>query len=262
MRIGPCCLTLLAGVILSSVLCAQESSPYRPKLANSKDGAIHDFPMGVMSATGRLANGDRAILVVDVGQGGAAARGGLMVGDRIVSMDGRQPAAYSNKTDTGLAGPQTDLAIAIERACANKPHQLQLTVLRNEKKLPLKILVPASRGFAASFPDRCPKRERYLTAIADHLAATQRKDGSWKPGVGGDADVYMSAFCALSLLAADKQAHRPDMVLAIGLFQLRALRRSSRPTQRSVPRIGRRRRPRFFSPNTNSQPATTHTSLT
>ena len=47
------------------------------------------------------------------------------------------------------------------------------------------------------------------TLIAVHLGATQRGDGSWQPGVGGDADVYMSAFCALALLAADNESHLP-----------------------------------------------------
>ncbi|MCH7726991.1 MAG: PDZ domain-containing protein [Planctomycetes bacterium] len=212
-----CSLLLMPG------LGAQETAPYRPKLTNNKDQSFHDFPLGVLSATGRLANGDREILVKDVGKEGAADRGGLKVGDRIVSVRARRPAAFSMKTDAGLAGPQTDLAVALEHACATVPHQLRLEVRRNGKTIPLKISVPASPPFASSFPKNCPKSKKYLTAIADHLVATQRKDGSWQPGVGGDADVYMSAFCALAVLAADTKTHQPAIKRAIEFIQRKSI---------------------------------------
>ena len=217
--------TLCCTLLPTSVLSAQETAPYQPKLTNSKNQSFQDFPMGVLSATGRLADGDRAILVIDVGKGGAADRGGLRVGDRIVSIRRRRPAAFSMKTDTGLAGPQADLAVAIEQACAAEPHQLQLGVRRKDETLPLKISVPASPAFASSFPRNCPKSRKYLAAIAEHLVATQRKDGRWRPGVGGDADVYMSAFCALAVLAADKKAHRPAIKRAIEFIQRKSISR-------------------------------------
>jgi len=212
------CFTLL----LTSVLSAQ-AAPYQPKLTNSKNQSFQDFPMGVLSATGRLSDRENAILVIDVGKGGAADRGGLKAGDRIVSICGRQPAAFSMKTDAGLAGPQEDLAVAIEKACAAAPHQLQLAIRRKDQTIPLNIPVPPSPAFASSFPKNCPKSKKYLAAIADHLVATQRSDGSWRPGVGGDADVYMSAFCGLTLLAADKKAYLPAIKRAIGFIQRKSI---------------------------------------
>lgn len=202
---------------------AQELAPYQPKLTNNKDQSFHDFPMGVLSATGRLADGDREILVKDVGKGGAADRGGLKVGDRIISIRGRQPKAFSMKTETGLAGPQAELGDALDAACAADQNQLQLEVRRNDETIPMKISVPKSPAFAPSFPNACQKSKTYLAAIADHLAATQRKNGSWKPGVGGDADVYMSAFCGLALLAADKKSHLPAIKRAIGFIQRKSI---------------------------------------
>ena len=213
-----CCTLLLA-----SVLSAQENAPYQPKLTNCKDQSFHDFPMGVLSATGRLADGDHEILVIDVGKGGAAERGGLKVGDRIVSIRGRRPGAFSMKTQTGLAGPQAQLGDALDEACAADAKHLLLDVRRNDESLPLQIAVPKSPAFAESFPDKCLKSKTYLASIADHLAATQRKDGSWKPGVGGDADVYMSAFCALALLAAEKESHLPAIKRAIGFIQRKSI---------------------------------------
>ena len=196
---------------------------YRPKLVNNKSQEFHDFPMGVLSATGRLSNGERRILVMDIGKDGAAARGGLAVGDRIALIRGQRPAPFSMKTDAGLTGPQEALAAAIEQACATGPHQLQLSVLRKNKMIPIKITVPASAAFAASFPRNCAKRRKYLAGIARHLVATQRKDGSWQPGVGGDADVYMSAFCALAVLADDRKAYRPTIERAIGFIRQKSI---------------------------------------
>lgn len=211
----------LTTIFLASSLSAQ--TLYRPKLVNNKTQQLHDFPMGVLSATGRLSNGDRAILVMDVGKDGAALRGGLTVGDRIVSIAGKQPDPFSMKTDAGLSGPQEALAIAIQQACATKPHHLQLVVDRKGKTIPLKMTVPASAPFAQSFPRNCKKSQTYLAGIAKHLVATQRKDGSWQPGVGGDADVYMSAFCALAVLADAKVEHRPTIERAIGFIQRKSI---------------------------------------
>ena len=91
---------------------------YQPKLVNNKTQQLHDFPMGVLSATGRLSNGERAILVMDVGKGGVADQAGLLKGDRITDIHGQRPGPFSMKTDAGLAGPQETLARAIEQASA------------------------------------------------------------------------------------------------------------------------------------------------
>ena len=205
-------LILVAGSLQAQTL-------YRPKLVNNKNQQLHDFPMGVLSATGRLSDGDRAILVMDVGKDGAAAGAGLNVGDRIISIAGKQPGPFSMKTDAGLRGPQEALAIALQDACATRPHQLQLVVDREGTRVALQATVPASIPFAQSFPRNCKKSQGYLAGIAKHLVAIQRKDGSWQPGVGGDADVYMSAFCALAVLANGEPEHRPTIERAIGFIQ-------------------------------------------
>ena len=55
----------------------------------------------------------------------------------------------------------------------------------------------------------------YLAEIARHLVEVQEKNGRWKPGVGGDADVYTTAFCGLVLLANNDPAHLPSVKRAI-----------------------------------------------
>ena len=219
-----CSSAVLCYTLFTAVLWAQTPTPYQPRLVNNKDQSFHDFPLGVLSATGRLSDGEREILVMDVGRGGAADQGGMMVGDKIVSIRGKQAtAAFSMKTDAALIGPQAELATAIGHACAAEPHELQLTVRRNDKAIPLNIVVPVSADFSPSFPANCPKADKYLAAIADHLVAIQRQDGSWQPGVGGDADVYMSAFCGLALLADDRESHRQSLQRAIGFIQRKSI---------------------------------------
>ena len=73
---------------------------YRPKLVNSKSGEHHDFPLGVFEATGRLGDGQKHILVMDVGKDGIAKLAGLKVGDLISKIDNKIPDSFSKKTDT------------------------------------------------------------------------------------------------------------------------------------------------------------------
>ena len=46
-------------VLSATIACKGDpgSQPYQPKLENSKRGDHHDFPLGVLSATGRLIDG-------------------------------------------------------------------------------------------------------------------------------------------------------------------------------------------------------------
>ena len=79
-------LALLVTVLLHCTTELMAQTLYQPKLVNNKTQQLHDFPMGVLSATGRLSDGERDILVMDIGQEGVADRGGLLKGDRIVAI--------------------------------------------------------------------------------------------------------------------------------------------------------------------------------
>ena len=63
---------LRVGYLFSFVTSILTANPYQAKLSNSKDGAFHDFPLGVLAATGRLKDGETSILIKDVGKQGAA----------------------------------------------------------------------------------------------------------------------------------------------------------------------------------------------
>ena len=125
-------------LFFSSILCGQ--SVYRPKLINSKNGDHHDFPLGVLEATGRLKDGDKEILITDVGKGGTAESSGLLVGDRLVRIDGKYPKSFSKKTDSGLEGPQSLLGISLNRNASLPNPLLSLEVRRESKLINLSLL--------------------------------------------------------------------------------------------------------------------------
>lgn len=206
------------------ILCCHGETPYKPKLSDGKSPDFHDFPMGVLSATGRLHDLEREIVILDVGKTGFAEQGGLRSGDRIISIDGKiSKKSFSMSTDTGLEGPQNLLGQALEAACASKNQILTMEVERNEKKISLEIKVPSSPAFASTFPQKCSKRRKYFFGIIKHLVETQLDNGSWRPGVGGDADVYTSAFCALAVLASDEKKDLPAVKEAIEFIRKKSI---------------------------------------
>jgi len=208
---------LIAFILLSSVIFSDlfANSAYKPKLVNSKSGEHHDFPLGVLEATGRLKDGDRKILIMDVGVDGLAHRAGLQAGDRITKIESKIPDQFSKKTDTGLAGPQDLLGRSLDRKAAASNEPLLIEILRGEQSQQLKISLPKCRSFSFSNPQLCLKRKEYLSGIAEQLVNTQQSNGRWKPGVGGDADVYTTAFCGLVLLANNNPTHLPSIRKAI-----------------------------------------------
>ena len=200
-------------LFFSSILCGQ--SVYRPKLINSKNGDHHDFPLGVLEATGRLKDGDKEILITDVGKGGTAESSGLLVGDRLVRIDGKYPKPFSKKTDSGLEGPQSLLGISLNRNASLPNPLLSLEVRRESKLINLSVKLPSSQSFSLTVPITCHKRKKFLGDISNHLVRVQQKSGRWQPGVGGDADVYTTAFCGLVLLANNDPAHLSSIKRAI-----------------------------------------------
>ena len=126
------------------ILFCHGETPYKPKLSDGKSPDFHDFPMGVLSATGRLHDLEREIVIRDIGKAGYAEQGGLRSGDRIISIEGKiSKQSFSMSTDTGLEGPQNLLGKALEAACASKNQILHMEVKRKEKKISLKIRVPS-----------------------------------------------------------------------------------------------------------------------
>lgn len=200
-------------LLAACALGAEQAKPYQPVLKNSKRGEWQDFPMGVLSATGRLVDGEREILIMHVGADGAAAKAGLRVGDRVVEIEGRKPQPFSKSTETGVDGPQAALGSMLD-AHGGKNGSLGLKVRRDGEMKNLQMAIPQGPSFGDD-PASCPKRRQFLEKIAAHLAATQEKSGRWRPGVGGDADVYMSAFCGLTLLASNNKDYLPQIRKAI-----------------------------------------------
>ena len=214
-----------ACIMLSYLLfftASNAKNPYKPKLVNSKSGEHHDFPLGILEATGRLKDGENEILVMDVGKGGLADQAGLIVGDRITKIDGKMPSAFSKTTDSGLEGPQNLLGKSLDSHCESSK-SLSIQVARGQSKENLLIPLPTGKSFSFSNPRTCSKRIAFLADIAAHLVEVQETNGRWKPGVGGDADVYTTAFCGLVLLANNNPSHLSAIKKALEFVKMASI---------------------------------------
>jgi hypothetical protein len=212
------CFLFGAAVAFSSLSPAfgQQTYPYyAPKLKNSKEGEVHDFPLGVLSATGRLRDRATAIEVLDVGVDGPGQLGGLQAGDAIVAIDGKGMTPYSTDLDAGLMGPQAALASALDTGCSLPEPKLKLTLIRDGKQLPLEIALPASPRYARSFPSQCPKAAAYRKAAYQWLIGHQRSDGTWPGHIGGDSPDYQVSYVGLALLSAGDREYLPAIEKAV-----------------------------------------------
>lgn len=181
---------------------------YKPKLTNSKDGSEHTFPLGVLSATGRLVDGSRGIEIIDVDADGAAGQAGIKVGDGLIAVNRKFFPPYSTNIDTGVSGAQTMLAAGLNSGCADDPPLIELTIFREGKQERQEVTLPPSPAFARSFPVRCEKTEQYRRSIEQWLIDTQRSGGFFNGG-GGDARDYGTPFGGLVLLAAGNKEYLP-----------------------------------------------------
>ena len=98
-----------------------------------------------------------------------------------------------------------------------------LEVSRGEEFEKLNIPLPQSTSFSFSDPQSCSKRKSFLSGIAEYLVNVQQSNGRWKPGVGGDADVYTTAFCGLVLLANNDPAHLSAIKKALEFVKMASI---------------------------------------
>jgi hypothetical protein len=209
------CLSLLLLIDAGVVRGETEYPYYVPRLANSKTGDVHDFPMGVLSATGRLLHGGTTITVMDVGAGGPGEQGGLQVDDVIIAINGKKLSRHSQSLDAGLTGPQSSLATALDQGCSVKDPKIRLMVVRSGKPVPLEIELPAAPRFAANFPIRCEKSTAFREAAYQWLVDNQNRDGTWPGHIGGDSRDYQSAYVGLALLSSGNPEHLPTIRNAV-----------------------------------------------
>ena len=126
---------------------------------------------------------------MDVGKDGAAELAGLQVGDRIAKIENKIPDKFSKKTDTGLSGPQDLLGRRLDKK-AGSNSRLSIEVLRGQETQKLNIQSTKKFIFFFFKSSILFKKNKFLSDIAKQLVKTQQANGRWKPGVGGDADVY------------------------------------------------------------------------
>lgn len=136
----------------------------------------------------------------------SCAEGRVEVGDHIVGVgEKRFTTAHRNGYGMDVFGPQgplLDFANALE-ACQSKSGagRLELMLEREGKPRSAVLSVGTRYGeFAPRYPAECPKSQRILDELLEHLLKAQRDDGSfWDPVV--------DTFAPLALLSSGKREH-------------------------------------------------------
>ena len=167
-------------------------------------GAGERLPLGPIGGQAEVTAGSAAAVVVGVDAGGPGAKGGLLVGDRIVAVGGTAFSMHTAAVDDGGRGPEKSLGEAVDAAGTGP---LVLTVERGVERLELSIELPVRPPFTAGFPAACPAARALREAAAAQLVAAQHPSGMWDAPVGLTGDRVLSAWVVLSLLAHGDPAH-------------------------------------------------------
>lgn len=128
------------------------------------------------------------------------------IGDRIVGARGLEfETPHQNGYGMevfGPTGPISDFAEALERAFSSKKRELRLELLREDKRVDVKLKLPVrSSTFAESFPSDCKHTEAVRERLLDHLVEQQRADGSW-------GNPIHNTFAPLALLGSGERKYR------------------------------------------------------
>jgi len=196
-------------LLLLPVSTYGQTSYYFPDIQNSRGVNFQDFPLGVLSATGRLFDGEAAILVKDVSKTGIAGKAGLQIGDRIFKVQGKTLGRFSMNPDAGLAGPQALLATQLYQTSIRDKRNLRVTVIRSGKLEQLDMELPPCLRYDKRSPGSGEMGEHYLQGVCRMLVRLQQKDGMWKSDAGLEADQYLTALCGLTLLSSGDPGYLP-----------------------------------------------------
>ena len=148
------------------------------------------------------------------------------------------PDKFSKKTDTGLSGPQDLLGGSLDQK-AGSNSRLSIEVLRGHEIQKLNIALPKSSSFFFFQSSILFKKKKsFFRILPNNWLKLSRKNGRWKPGVGGDADVYTTAFCGLVLLANNDPTHLPSIKKAM-VVKKSSVASIDINDPKKVPKIGR-----------------------
>ena len=171
-------LSVLLVAFLSIVVNAQEDYHKQSKGEEEQLGPQHS-PFGFLGASGIFQVGKETITVKHVKKNGIAYDGGLREGDIIVAANGKAFDKATNNVNDGGKGPREGLGMAMDDALNSEYKTLTLTVMRDNRKMDLKLYMSGMVPFAKNYPFYCKKSEAILDDLCKKLLDYQKPDGSW-----------------------------------------------------------------------------------
>lgn len=194
--------SLTAAALFLSTVAARGQDEW-----DGKGNGVRDVPMGPLGGVCILHIGKPDFEVKSLDDGGAAYRGGLRQGDRIIAANGKPLVAYDNDPASGGRGGPEALGRAIEESeGGRKP--LKLVVMRGDTRKELTIPLKAVGGLSRNWPlDKCSKLQKYQSGICAFLAGKQRGSGHWRTGYGTGADWVTTGLSALALLGSGEKRY-------------------------------------------------------
>lgn len=174
--VEPLCRWIL-NLAIAVALAAPVPAQQRPRMPGGEDRT----PLGGLGAEGDVVLNSRvgrAFEIKSVEDDGPAARGGMRVGDVVLSLNGKRL--------TGKGDPILLLERQIEIAEARKNRILAVVLLRDGKKTSLSLQVGAFGPHSKTCPRKCRKCDAIRKRAAKFLVQTQASTGAWTTKLGGN----------------------------------------------------------------------------
>ncbi len=210
---------MLLVLLLGTTDAQQKGDKKQPKpvARNAKRGDFQLFPLGPIGGTAEVLADQNHAVIKFLQPDRPGSKAGLKVGDTLVSAAGKGFPKYTRNVNEGGHGPQAALGMAIERAETKGP--LELLILRGEQMVTVRVRLPATQAFSATFPQDCKKSRRFFHGICQALVRSQQNAGNWRAKTGQTASRFITAYCALALLGRGEPQYLPNIRKAARYLQ-------------------------------------------
>lgn len=202
---------LVAVLSLQGSVRAQDDDP-RPSAFREKGDY---YPLGGLAAWGDvdfLPDKKTPVIVLKtVAKGGPADLAGLKEGDVIVSVDGKKFTKKGPEAVDELEAAIED-AEAVKGKTPQKGGTLKLELQGKTKPEPKLVTVEYFGPHSKTCPEKCEKCAAVLTRALDYLKKTQRGDGGFRVGSGGqNGDVVVSSLALLAWRGDKNQRYSAEI---------------------------------------------------
>ena len=216
--------TIVVLLVIGVGLCGFGAEDYhkQSKSEEAQLGPQHS-PLGFLGASGIFQVGKDTIEVKHVSNQSIAYNGGLREGDIITAANGKKFEKATNNINDGGKGPREDLGMAMEQSLTSPYKSLTLQVLRQNRKLDIKLNLSSIDPFAKNYPYYCKRSEATLEKLCKKLLEYQKPDGSWRGPV-------QTSTAGLALLATGEKKYMKAVKKAAYLLADKELKTGGLPT--------------------------------